>query len=320
MKSITFICPYFGKLPEAQFPLWLQSCAYNPSIKWIIFTDDTTEYDYPTNVEKVQVSFEWLKKYIQSKFEFKVSLDTPYKLCDFKPTYGYVFKDYLQDSDYWGYCDISDTIFGNLRKFLTDNVLTSDKVMFLGHMTLYRNSKSINSAFMNSEKCGKPIERILGVAENMAFDENPMYGIRKIFKILGYSSYRVDKMYDDISPLRYAFQLSCYDQDYKQYYKKKVPIIFEWRNGSLYEFSLKEGELIKRELGYVHFQKRKMNNLFKKKDVRQFLIVPNKFIENNKMITTRSVEDYGKDRMFYYPFFKLKWDALIYKLSHLGKD
>ena len=43
MKTILFICPYFGKLPIAHMKLWLLSCEKNPTINWLILTDDYTE-------------------------------------------------------------------------------------------------------------------------------------------------------------------------------------------------------------------------------------------------------------------------------------
>ena len=50
MKSICYVVPYFGKFPVS-FPLWLVSCGANPTVDWLIFTDDTTPYDYPQNVK-----------------------------------------------------------------------------------------------------------------------------------------------------------------------------------------------------------------------------------------------------------------------------
>ena len=42
MKSkVTFIIPYFGKLPN-YFDLFLKSCKYNGGYRWIVFTDDKT--------------------------------------------------------------------------------------------------------------------------------------------------------------------------------------------------------------------------------------------------------------------------------------
>ena len=50
MKSIVFICPYFGKLPKDQMLLWLKTCQKNNSINWVVITDDKTDYELPENV------------------------------------------------------------------------------------------------------------------------------------------------------------------------------------------------------------------------------------------------------------------------------
>lgn len=94
MKKCCFIIPYFGKLPN-YFPLFLKTCQYNTNFDWLVFTDDGTEYDYPQNVQRVEMTFSELKQKIQSKFDFPISLSTPYKLCDYKPAYGYIFEEYL---------------------------------------------------------------------------------------------------------------------------------------------------------------------------------------------------------------------------------
>ena len=37
-----------GNLP-VYFQLWLESCRRNPSVDFLVFTDDCTEYNYPDN-------------------------------------------------------------------------------------------------------------------------------------------------------------------------------------------------------------------------------------------------------------------------------
>ena len=101
MKRIAFVIPYFGKLP-AMFPAWLNSCQQNPTIDFIVFTDDKTTYNYPDNVKVEYTTFDKVKKQISDLFDFENSLDTPYKLCDYKPTYGLVFAKWLKDYDFWG--------------------------------------------------------------------------------------------------------------------------------------------------------------------------------------------------------------------------
>ena len=138
MYSIAYVVPYFGKFPKG-FQFWLLSCKCNPSIDWLIFTDDKTPYDYPENVKVTYWSFDQMKKKVQAVYDFPVLLERPYKLCDFKPAYGEIFADELKGYDFWGHCDI-DLVWGNIRKFYTDDVLNQyEKVGFNGHSNLYKN-------------------------------------------------------------------------------------------------------------------------------------------------------------------------------------
>ena len=126
-SSICLVILYFGKLPN-YFNLWLTSCKYNNTINFLLFTDDKTKYDYPNNVRVIYTTFEEIRNQIQSKFDFRITLEKPYKLCDFKPAYGYIFNKYLKGYDFWGHCDL-DVIFGNLRKFLPEEILKEyDKI------------------------------------------------------------------------------------------------------------------------------------------------------------------------------------------------
>ena len=54
----------------------------------------------PKNVKVIKSTFEDIRNIIQSKFDFKIILDQPYKLCDYKPSYGYVFEEYIKEYDF----------------------------------------------------------------------------------------------------------------------------------------------------------------------------------------------------------------------------
>lgn len=51
MYKICLIIPYFGEFKN-YFQLFLNSCANNPTINWLIFTDSDQAYFYPDNVKK----------------------------------------------------------------------------------------------------------------------------------------------------------------------------------------------------------------------------------------------------------------------------
>ena len=74
MKTIAFILPYFGKLPN-NFDLWLKSCRYNETIDFLVFTDDKTAFKYPKNVKVFYCSFQEIKVRIQENFQFKINIE-----------------------------------------------------------------------------------------------------------------------------------------------------------------------------------------------------------------------------------------------------
>ncbi|MBR2669791.1 MAG: hypothetical protein IKE36_08385 [Solobacterium sp.] len=145
--KIGIILPYFGGF-NSYFHIWMNTVRNNPEIDWLLFTDQIINTEIPSNCIIYSITFSELKKLFESKFNTKIYLKTPYKLCDYKPYYGFLFSEYLKDYDFWGYCDC-DLIFGNIRTFITDELLEKyDKLLRRGHFSLIRNSEDINQNFM----------------------------------------------------------------------------------------------------------------------------------------------------------------------------
>lgn len=166
--KIALVLPYFGRFNN-YFQLFLNSCKCNPEIDFLIYTDDETSYDYPKNVILRRMFFEDFKKIIQNNFDFPISLTTPYKLCDFKPTYGEVLKHELAGYDFWGHCDC-DLIWGKITDFISDTLLESyDKLFSRGHLTIYRNSPEVNSLYR--QQTIFDYKAILSSTKSYAFDE-----------------------------------------------------------------------------------------------------------------------------------------------------
>src|SRR5580765_184722 len=155
-KSIVIIIPYFGKLPW-YFDYFVHSCKYNLTVHFFIITDDYS-YDerIPENIFMVHKTFEDIKTIITEKLQLNIVVDSSYKLCDFKPAYGLIFPEIVQDYDFWGMGDI-DVIFGNIRNFITDEILENHDVIsvrhefLVGYFTLFRNCKKINELFKQSK-------------------------------------------------------------------------------------------------------------------------------------------------------------------------
>lgn len=134
-----------GKFPIYS-NLWLDSCQRNYTIDFLLITDQTIQ-NCPPNVILKNMTLQELRERIQIGMKEKIVLDKPYKSCDFRPMFGYIFQKELIGYDFWGHCDM-DVIFGNIRKFVTDELLDKyDKIYPLGHFSLYRNSDKCNLYF-----------------------------------------------------------------------------------------------------------------------------------------------------------------------------
>jgi len=87
--SIAFIVCWSGDYPW-YFPYFLHSCRYNPTIDFLIFTDNQTPLEHlPPNVHLIPYSIEQFKADAAKALGFEVAVESGYKLCDFKSAYGF---------------------------------------------------------------------------------------------------------------------------------------------------------------------------------------------------------------------------------------
>lgn len=249
MKTIAFVIPWSGKLPD-YFQVWLQSCASNPSVDFLLFTSEPMPGPMPENVKHFPLDFEQLRGMFQANFDFPICMDTPYKFCDFKPSYGEVFAKYLSGYDFWGHCDI-DLIWGDIRRFVTEDVLAQyNRIYTRGHCTIYRNIPEVNALYRTLPHEGLLDWKYVFTHEgSFCFDEWGNGGLSRIIKENGIPNYNVMDMADlDISKGWLSPRLIPEYQSEKTNY-------FEWQNGRLWVCT---AEGMRKEVLYVHFQKRKL--------------------------------------------------------------
>lgn len=251
-KLVTISC-YFGKWPE-HFPEFLRSVALNPTVDFVFVTDCDID-NLPPNARLHKCSFGDLRDRFQRMFDFPIILDRPYKLCDYKPVWGLAFPEYIRDYDFWGYCDI-DLFFGNIRTFLTDEVLSQhDKIYKLGHLTYYRNTPENNLRYRLDG--GVRYQQAFTTTEITAFDE--IAGMQNIFDKHGFSTYK-SRDYADITYMKVHLTLSYFQIPEElvavNNYDKQV---FFWENGRVFRAYLKNDQINIEEFIYIHFPKRKMS-------------------------------------------------------------
>ena len=316
IKEAVFIIPYFGKFNN-YFQLFLNSCSYNEKFDWLIFTDDKTKYIYPDNVKVIYCTFSEIQNKFKNKFDFEISLERPYKLCDFRPAYGYVFHDLIKDYKFWGHCD-TDIIWGKIDDFITADIMDKyDKIGFLGHCTLYRNTYENNTSFLKKLDGVNRAKEVLMSSENNSFDEEFNSSINNIFESIGkkidYSEYEAN-IYTKSSDFRVT-RLDLKSKEYQIEKKKKA--YFLWNNGRLQRYIYNNGNVYKKEYMYIHMQSRKMNVRNTKFDM--YKIIPNAF--ENIEISNNFEKNFGKVKIknFNLHYFTLRTRNLYLKSKKLIK-
>lgn len=309
-NKICLILPYFGKFNN-YFDLWLNSCKYNERIDWHIYTDDHTAFNYPKNVIVHYCLFSDLRKRIQSLFGSDIILAQPYDLCKYKVAYHKIFPEVVRRYDYWGFCDC-DLIWGDICSAIIPALEKEfDKISWRGHFTLFKNSNEINELFQYKIPGNKTFEDcILRKNEINLFDE---VGINRVFDYLNKPIYK-GLLFADLKVKPFNFICSHFSES--QEFKNKNQI-FEWNNGKLYRLYVYDDKIYKEEFVYVHFLRRGMANLIKK-DYNHFLIIPNKFIDYEK-VGTEEIKKYSTPQ-FYWDYYKKRlklpymWNVLKYRI------
>ena len=256
--SICIIGVYFGMLPK-YFNLWLKSCENNKDVDFLIIGDNSLE-NLPQNVRCVEMTIDQMRMRADKALGFKTVLDRPYKCCDFKVVYGMVFQDLLTEYDFWGHCDF-DLIFGDIRKFITSDILCKyDKILDLGHLSLYRNTPQCNNRFkLPGSLCGDDITTYT-TKRITAFDERG--GIFQIYKSNNLPMY--DKnVYADIASVYKQFRLIE-----KKNYKYQT---FYVENGAVYRAYYENGTVNTDEFLYIHFKKRGFNSTLENSNKRYYI-------------------------------------------------
>lgn len=278
MKSIIIVGCYFGE-KRKDYKTWLKSCEYNKTVDWLIFSDSDWG-QLPKNVKVIYKTFDEIKEEIQSKFNFKITLNTPYKLCDYKPAYGYIFEEYTSKYDFWGYCDF-DMIFGDLRHFLTEDVLEKyDKILKLGHLSLYKNCGKDNQLFMKEVSKGADYKEVFTTNEIKVFDEKD--GINEIYLKSNKEIYDKDIFIDLSKFSRNIIVIK------KEEIKENFPcqtILFD--HGRLFYQYIKNGILNKVEIIYVHFS----GKIFDSHEKEKFILTRSGAVETEKEVNWSKIKN-----------------------------
>lgn len=252
LTSIGIVICYMGKMPE-WFPLWVKSCAANPSVDFLLYTDQQLE-KLPGNIICRGMTLRSLQERFSRVLDFECSLEAPYKLCDYKVIYGEAFQEDLRGYDFWGHCDI-DMVFGDLRKFITEDILNSyDRIFEVGHLCLYRNRVGTNHLYRKKGALF-PYEKVFKEKRYCGFDEHT--GMTRLCEINRIKTYK-KVVCADIDPHYRAFYMMDEDSvDGEMTVRNYKHQIFTWENGKTWQVYLDHDMSVqKKEVSYIHFMRK----------------------------------------------------------------
>ena len=283
--------------------MWLLSVKQNPTIDFYLVTDIADKMEYPENVHIISMTFIELKERIKELFGADSRLEKPYKICDYRPAFGLIFKLWLTNYDFWGYCDV-DMIFGDIRKFVTEDLLAMNKKLYShGHFVLVKNDEEMNHLFkMAHNFVAFTFDEIKVVDLATHFDE--WRGFSVICSQMNIPWYDGEQDYADVDFYQYQFRLVNHN-------KKRRPQIFQCHQGRLFLYYIEGESVLKREYMYIHLQKRSMVNQVRQPE-KGFLIIPKYFIENRRTIDASTVIRLGAKK----PFYLRKYKNFIQEVSH----
>ena len=254
--KICIISVYFGPFPH-YFSLWLKSCQFNPTIDFLLVTDQKIATPLPPNVLLFSYTLAQMRARATEILGFPTALERPYKCCDYKPLYGVLFEEQLKQYNYWGHCDM-DMIFGDIRAF-TDkyNLPKYDKFLPLGHLSLYRNTPEVNQRYKlnGAGPHYQPLDyhTVFSNEQNFIFDELP--GIYSIYKKHNFPMF-TKRIFADIASIFTRYRIiedTTFDSSSPHNYKQQI---FYWENGKIWRAYVHKVSLNTEEYIYIHFKKR----------------------------------------------------------------
>ncbi|HTF16673.1 MAG TPA: DUF6625 family protein [Chryseolinea sp.] len=230
-SKIALIVCYIGTLPW-YFQYFVHTCRYNSTIDFYIITDDTVSLSLPDNVVIVPKSLQEINALASERLGFKTDIRTPYKLCDFKPTFGLLFSELIHDYDFWGYCDL-DVVFGDIRSFITENILEKYDVISVRHdfltgfFQVYRNVEKMRLLFMQS----RDHQRVLESSIHSCFDETN-------FQFEAFAAgVREDKIHSDVDSMMHVVKRMESHGYLRAFFDfmiiEGIPGHIKWSNGKL---------------------------------------------------------------------------------------
>jgi hypothetical protein len=148
---LILLCFYFGRWP-AWMNFFVESCKWNPGVRWRIYTDCGEPENKADNIEYVPISFDDYKAFVRGRLHIAFDPAHPYKLCDLRPALGFLHEPDTVGFPFFGYGDL-DVIYGDIshfygpQQFAELDVVSTHPERLSGHFAVLRNTPALRHAF-----------------------------------------------------------------------------------------------------------------------------------------------------------------------------
>ncbi len=291
MRTALIIAVYFGPLPK-WFPLWCESCRRNPEFDWLLIGDHLPpQPELPANIKRLPIDLQGLRDSFAAKMGFEPCIPAAYKICDFRPAFGFLFAEQLEGYRFWGFCDL-DVLFGRLGHCITPSILARyDRILSRGHLSLIRNTPELREAYRWPYD-GPDYREIFTRPTSYIFDEWP--GLHKILTQHNKPQY-CDEIVADIDPEHPTFNLTRHENYPQQ--------AFVWRDGRVEQLFVdpNSGQVQCREFVTIHFQKRTLPCSLREMPEGGVAITPRGIVPiRGQLLAARDLSRYSKARQWWH--------------------
>lgn len=258
MNKVCFISVYFGKQP-AFFRPFFESCSWNSDFDWLFIYDDILTEPVPSNIRTLKMTLHEFIDKVNFCTGLKIEDLQPYKVCDFRPAFGEIFKEHLEPYEFWGICD-TDMLLGKLSNFITERLLKHyDKIYTMGHLSLVRNEQAINAVYKYNTIHSRKYQNIFLNPISCIYDEYA--GFTEKYLDLGYRVYK-EKECADIncffgrleSTTKFVFRLIQPQNIFYSYCKdtNSRHQIFILDHGRIFKVYISQNTVKRKEYSYIH--------------------------------------------------------------------
>ena len=281
MNKVCLVSVYMGNEFPDIIKAWAKSCEANPDFNFLLVSNiNQKDIKFPSNVKLLNITFADLRNRIQKLFEFPISLNKPYKICDFKPVFGQIFKDELINYEWWGYTDI-DVIYGDMNKFITPNMLNDfERIGMYGHLSMYKNNDKMNNLYKEKGSIFN-YKRVFSKPYSYIFDESDgMNMICEKNRIKWFKNLRL------ADADRYSKRITEYFDN------MHCPEVYLWNDGHIFHEYIQNNILKEREYCYLHVSSKKISVSDKINISDSFIINSQNLVYLNNKLDSKSLLKY----------------------------